>query len=102
MFKSSAISARLDRLFRAFSTKWKLESEIKLLRLVRSSIKLTVPGGIPLRRADGLAAMLISTCEGAVALSHVEGSLTPFVFAAAELVQAVTEALIGSPPRHDL
>ena len=63
---------------------------------------MTVPGGIPLRRADGLAAMLISTCEGAVALSHVEGSLTPFEFAAAELVQAVTEALIGSPPRHDL
>jgi TetR/AcrR family transcriptional regulator, lmrAB and yxaGH operons repressor len=59
-------------------------------------------GGIPLKRADGLAAMLISTCEGAVALSRAEGSLTPFELAATELVRAVREAMIGSPPRRDL
>ena len=59
-------------------------------------------GGVPLERADGLAAMLISGCEGAVALSRAEGSLTPFELAAAEQLRAVRGAMIGSPSGSDL
>ena len=59
-------------------------------------------GGVPAERADGLATTLISACEGVVALSRAEGSLTPFELVAAELVRAVREAMIGSPLRSDL
>jgi TetR/AcrR family transcriptional regulator, lmrAB and yxaGH operons repressor len=58
-------------------------------------------GGVPPERADGLAAALISVCEGAVVLSRAEGSSTPFDLAAAEQLRAVREAMIGSPPRPD-
>ena len=59
-------------------------------------------GGVPPDRADGLAAMLISVCEGAVALSRAEGSLAPFELAVAEQLRAVRGAMIGSSSRPDI
>ena len=50
-------------------------------------------GGVLPERADGLAAMLISVCEGAVTLSRAEGSLAPFELAAAEQLRAVRAAM---------
>ena len=59
-------------------------------------------GGVPVERAEGLAAMLISACEGAVALARAEGSLAPFELVMAEQLQAVRGAMIGSPSRRDI
>jgi TetR/AcrR family transcriptional repressor of lmrAB and yxaGH operons len=59
-------------------------------------------GGVSPERADGLASMLISICEGAVALSRAEGSLAPFELAAAEQLRAVRGAMIGSPARSNM
>ena len=53
-------------------------------------------GGVDPERADGVATMLISACEGAVALSRAEGSLAPFELAAAEQLRAVRAAMIGA------
>jgi AcrR family transcriptional regulator len=59
-------------------------------------------GGVPPDRVDGLAAMLVSTCEGAVALARAEGALTPFELAATEQLRAVRGAMTDPPPRSDL
>jgi len=50
---------------------------------------LLTAGGVPGDRAAGLAAMLISGCEGAVILSRAEQSMAPFELVATELVVAV-------------
>jgi AcrR family transcriptional regulator len=55
-------------------------------------------GGVAPERAEGLAASLISACEGAVALARAERSLEPFDLMAAEQVRAIREAMIGPPP----
>ena len=59
-------------------------------------------GGVVPERADGLAAMLISACEGAVVLARAEGSLTPFELAAAEQLRAVRGAMMGSSARANI
>lgn len=54
-------------------------------------------GGVPAERAEGLAALLISGCEGAVALARAEGSLAPFELSACEQVRAVRAAMNSAP-----
>jgi TetR/AcrR family transcriptional regulator, lmrAB and yxaGH operons repressor len=58
-------------------------------------------GGVATGRAQGLAASLISACEGAVALARAEHSLEPFDLAAAEQVRAIRGAMIGQPRPPD-
>ncbi len=50
-------------------------------------------GGVPRARSDGLAASLLSSCEGAVAVARAEHSLKPFELAAAEQMLAIKAAM---------
>ena len=56
-------------------------------------------GGVAPERAEGLAASLISVCEGAVALARAERSLEPFDLSAAEQVRAIRGAIVDSSSR---
>lgn len=50
-------------------------------------------GGIPADRAEGLAAALLSVCEGAVAVARAEKSIRPFNLAASEQLRAIRGAM---------
>jgi TetR/AcrR family transcriptional repressor of lmrAB and yxaGH operons len=56
-------------------------------------------GGVAPERAEGLAAALISACEGAVALARAERSLEPFDLVAAEQIRAIRGAIIDPTSR---
>jgi AcrR family transcriptional regulator len=56
-------------------------------------------GGVPEERARALAALLISSCEGAVVLARAERALEPFDLVARELMAAVCAAIAGEPNR---
>jgi TetR/AcrR family transcriptional repressor of lmrAB and yxaGH operons len=53
---------------------------------------LLTEAGLANARAPTVAALVISACEGAIALSRAERSLEPFDFVVAELRRAVEEA----------
>ncbi|WP_210242694.1 TetR/AcrR family transcriptional regulator [Mesorhizobium sp. B2-4-17] len=59
----------------------------KLLR------EMLADGGVPGDRAEGLAASLLSSCEGGVALARAEKSIKPFNLAAAEQLRAIKAAM---------
>ena len=54
--------------------------------------ELLLAGGVARARAPGLAALMISTCEGATALARAEKSLAPFDLAVSEVRRIVEEA----------
>ncbi|QGZ93706.1 putative HTH-type transcriptional regulator YxaF [Terricaulis silvestris] len=55
--------------------------------------EMLVEGGVPADRAEGLAAGLLSACEGAVAVARAEASIKPFNLVAAEQVRAIRAAM---------
>jgi len=55
---------------------------------------LLAEGGVPEARAPGLAASLISACEGAVVLARAERSFEPFDLVAAEQIAAIDAAIV--------
>ncbi len=57
-----------------------------------------VADGVPAHRAPGLARMIISSLEGAVAVSRAERSLEPLDQVSAELVTLVQSARSQAPP----
>jgi len=54
--------------------------------------ELLIAGGVARTRAPGLAALMISTFEGATVLARAEKSLAPFDLAASEVQRIVEEA----------
>jgi TetR/AcrR family transcriptional regulator, lmrAB and yxaGH operons repressor len=54
--------------------------------------ELLIAGGVARARAPGLAALIISACEGATALARAEKSLEPFDLAVSEIRRIVKHA----------
>lgn len=56
---------------------------------------LLAEGGLPREHADGVAAMLIASAEGAVVMSRAEQSIDPFDHVAAEILARVASLTDG-------
>jgi AcrR family transcriptional regulator len=63
---------------------------------------LLAAGGVAILRADGLAALLIASCEGAVVLARAERSFESFDLAVGEVMAAVRDAKEHSGARDVL